>query len=69
MDGVKKSTGTEDLKGTQAYPFGFGAAHALAYKDLGLYPLDAPMVPAKPVDLTNDFADGLEHLAEHEEDV
>ncbi len=31
-EGKKRCQGTKDLKGTQTYPEGFGAAHALAFK-------------------------------------
>ncbi len=32
-DGLRRCQGTADLKGTQAYPWGWGAAHALAFQD------------------------------------
>ena len=34
QDGVKRSRGTPELKLTQAYPFSFGCAHALAYSEV-----------------------------------
>ena len=32
-DGCKRSRGSEHLKSTQAYPFGFGCSHALAFAE------------------------------------
>ena len=56
------SRGTSDLKPTQAYPGGFGAAHAVAYHDLNLYDLGERMRPGRPLDLMDDEDAGLDDL-------
>jgi len=50
------SRGNRNLRPTQAYPAGFGAAHALAYRDLNLYDLGMPMTPGHTLDLSDDDA-------------
>ena len=61
------SRGNSNLKPTQAYPAGFGAAHALAYQNLNLYDLGEHMEGGLELDFDDEEDVGLD-LSDSEPD-
>jgi len=67
-DGRPMSRATEDLKPTQSYPLGFGAANAVAFYDEGICDPTQPMQPGLRISSDDDESAGIEDLTASDDD-